>query len=262
MKKIKVLTLLLLWAVTPALSQINWVKDLKIAQASALTTDKFIVMDFWATWCGPCKKMDSDMWNTEEMAKYKDKFVFLKIDVDNNKALAMGYQANSIPKVIVIDASGNVLWNQVGYQNAIPYFKILEGLPFDKLPSNDLKAYLNDTNKESAALNIGLWYQSVSANLENQKLAMSFLNMSDQYLKTATKSKNENVAIEADFSLVLNQAYKGNTKKAIKKVAKMDETEMKNFILAYCYKCEGQNELMNKFTEKIKSEELLARLDN
>ncbi len=257
----KIISLLLLFGVFSSSAQVSWVKDMKLAQAIALSNNKFIVMDFWATWCGPCKKMDSDMWNTSEIDEFKEKFVFLKIDVDNNKSLAMGYQANTIPKVVIIDPSGNILWNQVGYASAKPYFDVFRNMTSSEIPSSDIKNYMEDNNKESAAFNIGLWYQKEGAKLEDKKLAVDFLNMSDNYLKTATKSANSDLALEADFNIVLNFAYKGNIKKAIKKVAKMDEADMKNFILAYCYKCEGQNELMNKFSEKIQSEELLARLD-
>lgn len=258
----KIIILLLVGALSsPALSQVKWTRDMKIAQAMALSGNKFIVMDFWATWCGPCKKMDSDMWNTEEMRAFNEKFIFLKIDVDTNSSLAMSYQANTIPKVVIIDPTGAVVWNEVGYRNANPYFKILNNLPTTPLPSTDFSSIVNDENVESASYNVGSWYQKEGANIEDPLLARDFFNMSDQYFKAATKSSKEVLAKEAEYNLVLNYAYKGNIKKAIKKVEKMDETDMKNFILAYCYKCEGQDELMKKFSEKIQSEELLARLD-
>ena len=257
----KIFSLLLLCIVFNSFAQVKWVKDMKLAQAIALSNDKFIVMDFWATWCGPCKYMDSDMWNTSKMNDFGDKFVFLKLDVDQNKPLAMGYQASSIPKVVIIDPTGNVLWNQVGYASSRPYFDVFEKMTSSGIPSTDMKNYLEGINKESAAFNIGLWYQKEGEKMKDQKLAIDFLNMSDSYLKTATKSDNSNLATEADFNIILNVAYKGNVKKAIKKVAKMDETDMKNFILAYCYKCEGQNELMTEFSKKIQSEELVSRLN-
>ncbi|WP_425391305.1 thioredoxin family protein [Ekhidna sp.] len=261
MKKI-IIVLLLTVIGSPLFSQVNWTRDMKIAQAMALTNNQFIVMDFWASWCGPCKKMDSDMWNTEEMAAYNDKFVFLKVDVDQYSSLAMSYQANSIPKVVVIDPTGTVLWNEVGYRNSAPYFKILDNLPSAPLPSTDLGSIIRKENIESASFNVGAWYQKEGAKLEDPMLAKDFFELSDQYFKTASKSDKDQLAKEAEYNLVLNYAYKGNIKKAMKKVEKMDETDMKNFILAYCYKCEGQDELMQKFSEKIESEELLARLDN
>ncbi|WP_420578542.1 thioredoxin family protein [Ekhidna sp.] len=242
-------------------SQVSWVKDMKLAQAMALSNDKFIVMDFWAAWCGPCKKMDSDMWNTESMKAFTDKFIFLKIDVDINQGLAMSYQASSIPKVVIIDPAGEVLWNQVGYRQADPYFEILESLPDSPLPSTDFSMVIKEEAVESASFNIGSWYQKEGTKIDDPSLANDFFSLSDEYFKTASKSSDKNLSKEADFNLILNYAYKGKTKKAIKKVDKMDETDMKNFILAYCYKCEGQTELMQKFTEKIKSEELIARLD-
>ena len=46
-----------------------------MAEKLANATGKLIVMDFWAIWCGPCKTMDSKLWETEAMNEVKDKFV-------------------------------------------------------------------------------------------------------------------------------------------------------------------------------------------
>lgn len=59
---------------------------------------KPVVIDFWATWCGPCMKMMPVM--EELAAKYKDKVVFYKVNVDKEGELRQIFKANAIPLVI------------------------------------------------------------------------------------------------------------------------------------------------------------------
>lgn len=59
----------------------------------------FVVIDCWATWCGPCRTIAPII---EELAReYAGKVLFGKLDVDKNRAVAMQYQINSIPTLIM-----------------------------------------------------------------------------------------------------------------------------------------------------------------
>ena len=56
-----------------------------------------VVVDFWATWCGPCKMMAPVL---EEISqKYEGKLIVAKVDVDDEPALAMKYNIDSIPNL-------------------------------------------------------------------------------------------------------------------------------------------------------------------
>lgn len=63
------------------------------------TSDKLIMVDFWAEWCGPCRILKPELERLAE--KYADKVELVKIDVDqqDNYPLAVQYQINSIPQV-------------------------------------------------------------------------------------------------------------------------------------------------------------------
>jgi thioredoxin 1 len=67
--------------------------------ADVLKSDKVVVVDFWATWCGPCKMVAPVL--DEIAGENKDKLTVAKLDIDANPSTARDYQVMSIPTMIV-----------------------------------------------------------------------------------------------------------------------------------------------------------------
>ncbi|XP_023229893.1 thioredoxin-2-like [Centruroides sculpturatus] len=62
--------------------------------------DKLVVIDFFATWCGPCKQIAPFIEKLEQ--ENTDKVVFLKVDVDDNEELAQDFNVNCMPTFIFL----------------------------------------------------------------------------------------------------------------------------------------------------------------
>ena len=66
-------------------------------QALVLGSDKPVVVDFWATWCGPCRMVAPEM--EKLAAKYGDNVQVVKVDVDANPVLSQAFNIMSIPTI-------------------------------------------------------------------------------------------------------------------------------------------------------------------
>lgn len=72
-----------------------------------------VLVDFWATWCGPCRMMSPVI--EELAAEYKGKVKVCKVNVDQEPALAAHYQITSIPAVMLFD-KGNIKQVSIGFK--------------------------------------------------------------------------------------------------------------------------------------------------
>ena len=69
-------------------------------ETEVLKSDKLVLIDFYADWCGPCKMMSPII---DEIAEeVGDKIKVGKINVDENQELAMEYEVMSIPTIIIL----------------------------------------------------------------------------------------------------------------------------------------------------------------
>ena len=88
-----------------------------------ITSKGVVLVDFWATWCGPCKMMAP---NVEEIAtEYKGKVTVGKVDVDECQELATRFEIMSIPTLIVFK-DGEKKEVLVGYRLKMQIAQVLD----------------------------------------------------------------------------------------------------------------------------------------
>ena len=97
-------------------------QDFKV---DVLQADKFVLVDFWAEWCGPCKAIAPLLEEISE--EMKDKLKVVKINVDENPTVSQNYSIRSIPALMIFK-NGEKVSEKMG-----------------ALPKSALQAWVNET---------------------------------------------------------------------------------------------------------------------
>ncbi len=94
-------------------------------EETVLKSDKPVMVDFWAAWCGPCRMVGPII---EDISKdYDGKAIVGKLDVDANQEFAAKYGVRNIPTVLIFQ-NGEVVGRQVGVAPKTTYAEALDAL--------------------------------------------------------------------------------------------------------------------------------------
>lgn len=108
----------------------NFEHSLIDALSAAKQNGKPIVAVFSAVWCGPCQMMKKDVYPSDEVKAFHDKFNWAYLDTDDNSnsSDAKKFGVSGIPHIQFLNAEGKPIDKQVGSSSAADFAKVLKGV--------------------------------------------------------------------------------------------------------------------------------------
>ena len=185
---------------------------------------KIVMIDFFTTWCGPCKKLDKTTWKDEKVQAWlESKTVALKIDAEKERDLAKQFKVRAYPTMVFIKPDGSLIASMIGYKDPTAFLATagdrIKGITkltkaeaeFKKDPENlaSRKAYadaLMAAEKYPEALQqyIWLWNNGLSVSKNYVGVRASFLlgsisQLAKRYPPAGEQLKAWLEAVEARF---------------------------------------------------------------
>ncbi len=260
------ITLFLLLITANNFAQEGWIRDYETAQKISIATNRPMLIDFWATWCRPCVKMDIEVWGNEDVKELLKNYVPVKINLDHNRALANQFQVKAIPYYFITDAHGNILFRELGFSTKFPVEDALKKYSMNfSYMRKPLSNYLKNKNYISA-IRIVHKYLDYSLFL-NKNIRIDILSIAENYLKEAEKlldKKQDNyLAMQQKIELLemnidlYKEHFSRVSRRLEKDFAQYDLSKSNQILYAYlnyCLSCndkreDDQKEWQNKISE-------------
>ena len=143
---------ILLFALFPASSQveadeINWYSYEEGIQ-KAKEQGKPVFIDFWAEWCSPCQDMEQNVYPDEDVIQKSSNFINIKVNVDQNRDLAVNeYDVSSIPTLVFLNSEGETVKRVEGKLSSSGMIEAMNEV-LEETPSSNDQSVSNDMSSE------------------------------------------------------------------------------------------------------------------
>jgi len=104
---------------------LNWHTDLNSALNTAQNSNKLVLVDVYAPWCGWCKEMDKNTFQNPQVQQKLSNYVLVRVNGDDNPDFTRKYQVYSYPTILIMDSTGNLIKTITGYQDPEDFINMI-----------------------------------------------------------------------------------------------------------------------------------------
>jgi len=128
-----------------AAAEVNWSTDSYATMLEqAKQQNRYVFIDFYATWCGPCKKLDAEVYPEQGVEKLLNSMIAAKFDAEKDPwvAVAAEFRVHAYPTLLVLGPDGKEVGRYIGYLPANEFVEVIGGYAAGKNQLEMLEAQL------------------------------------------------------------------------------------------------------------------------
>ncbi|MBX2871430.1 MAG: thioredoxin family protein [Saprospiraceae bacterium] len=241
----------------------DWINSLEVAKRLAKREKKLILIDFWATWCRPCFRMDQEVWSTPEIQALKENFIPLEVDIDLHPSIRQALNVRYLPTVMIIDPWEDVYLLEEGYQNKEHLKALLEVFPANVerlyIAMEDYKSRKEDAERLMEVIRNQHLYASNLSGSAKRGFVQKSLKHLKKLRKMMTKEKSPQLQAELSWQDIWSTSLRGQKSKALSLLEEAVQGEIQAahqtlayFLATHIYREAGKMDQAHAYLEKLK----------
>ncbi len=112
----------------PVFAEVAWSEDsFETILEKARAENKYVLIDFYTTWCGPCKKMDKETYTASGVQEFLSEMIAVKIDCEKGEGIEVGkkFRVHTWPSTALLGPDGEEIDRAVGFLDADHFLKVM-----------------------------------------------------------------------------------------------------------------------------------------
>jgi len=109
-----------------SISKVPWLTDLQVGLAQAKQNNQLVLIDFYADWCSPCRRMDEEVFTRDDVADALSDWVPVKINTSKQPDISDRYYIEVLPTFIILSPQGKALKTTEGSMSAGEFIRFIE----------------------------------------------------------------------------------------------------------------------------------------